>query len=230
MAAPPGGQDAVSASCLAVAGRARGRLLSGVGGGTGSRAAVFFVFPGKGSNGSASSSSTNKSSPPAAVCAHSVEWGEPLAVTTVAWAGRGALVLGSALRYSLWKLPPLSLSAAAAPAASGAPSSPSSAVVPLLELSADAPAATPVALSLPSLSPVSLSLSPRARPRRRGEEEEATTTKIPTAVLLLVERAGVAVGADGMPARGRPGAATFAEAPTALATVSRVAVSFFSFL
>ena len=57
------------------------------------------------------------------------------------------------------------------------------------------------------------------------ETETETETEIPTAVLLLVERAGVAVGIDGMPARGRPGAATFAEAPTALATVG----SFFFF-
>ena len=261
-AAPPSGAaaapDAVSASCLAVAGRARGRLLGGIGGiggGGTSRAAVFFVVPGRGVE-AFSSSSTNaasKSTPPAAVCTHSVEWGEPLAVTTVAWAGSGALVLGSALRYSLWRLPPLS-SAVAAAAGGAAASSPPSAVVPLLELSADAPAATPVALSLPSLLSGS-SPSPPQRRRRKSkagssffsteeeeeeeeDEERATTaaaaaaatttatattstaaTVIPSAVLLLVERAGVAVGADGMPARGRPGAATFAEAPTALATV-----------
>ena len=160
-------------------------------------------------------------------------------MTTVAWAGSGALVLGSALRYCLWTLPPLSSSAAAAAAAAGgAPSSPSSAVVPLLELSADAPAATPVALSLPGLSYA----PPSPRRERRdplssrggGEEErdgrvaaaETAAETVPTAVLLLVERAGVAVGVDGMPAQGRLGAATFAEAPTALATVR---LCFFSF-
>lgn len=242
---------AFSASCLAVAGRARGRLLGGIGGGGGtSRAAVFFVVPaGRGERGGAgtpsSSASTSKSSspsPPPAVCVHSVEWGEPLAVTTVAWAGSGALVLGSALRYSLWRLqPPLSRAAAAASAAvasgGGAPTSPPSAVVPLLELSADAPAATPVALRLPSLSVSSPPQQQRKKDRggysKEEEEERATAaataaTTIPSAVLLLVERAGVAVGADGMPARGRPGAATFAEAPTALATV-RVFFFFFVF-